>query len=230
MISKNILKKIDETKPKEKQFGEYFGFYQLFWIFMIGCFLGVIVEILFCMVKNGYYQSRVGLVYGPFNLVYGFGALALTLGLHWIKEKNVLFIFLGGMMIGSFVEYSCSWVQETILGTVSWDYSDIALNLHGRISLQYSAYWGILAIMWIKIIYPFMVEMINKIPRTYGYLLTWIVLIFMLYNTCVSAFAVYRWQERMNFEAPSSRVDQYFDFRFPNEKMEHLFPNMRQQN
>lgn len=55
--------------------------YELFWIFFIGCFLGVVIESIWCLVTRGYYESRSGLIYGPFNLVYGFGVLLMTIGI-----------------------------------------------------------------------------------------------------------------------------------------------------
>ena len=51
------------------------------------------------------------------------------------------------MLICSVVEYVANFVMEKAFGTVSWDYSDKALNLHGRICLQYSCCWGLLAML-----------------------------------------------------------------------------------
>jgi uncharacterized membrane protein len=51
------------------------------------------------------------------------------------------------VLICSVVEYVANFVMEKAFGTVSWDYSDKALNLHGRICLQYSCCWGLLAML-----------------------------------------------------------------------------------
>jgi|GEM_PF-4663813 len=68
----------------EKSFASGLNFYKLFWIFFVGCFLGVVIETLYCLVTRHHFESRQGLIYGPFNLVYGLGALAMTLGLYWL--------------------------------------------------------------------------------------------------------------------------------------------------
>ena len=47
-------------------------------MFFIGCFAGVIVERLWCFIRTGTIEPRVGLIYGPLNPVYGIGALALS--------------------------------------------------------------------------------------------------------------------------------------------------------
>ena len=36
-------------------------------------------------------------------------------------------------------------MHRKAIGTVSWDYGDKPLNLHGKIGLQYSVCWGLLA-------------------------------------------------------------------------------------
>jgi len=95
----------------------------------------------FCFVQDGVLESRVGLLYIPLRPIYGFGGVACALLFHrFIKEP--LLIFLLGMLICSVIEYVGSFVMEKVFGTVTWDYSDKLLNLHGRICLQYSCYWG----------------------------------------------------------------------------------------
>lgn len=88
-----------------KSFAHGLNFYKLFWIFFVGCFLGVVIETLYCLVTRHHFESRQGLIYGPFNLVYGVGALAMTLGLYWLRGKRDLWVFLGGFVIGSAFEY-----------------------------------------------------------------------------------------------------------------------------
>lgn len=39
-------------------------FYKLFWVFFIGCFAGVVLETIYCLIQRGHYESRVGLIYG----------------------------------------------------------------------------------------------------------------------------------------------------------------------
>ena len=56
---------------KEKSFANGFNFYKLFWIFYIGCLAGVIVETIWCIVTNGYFEYRTALILEPLNPVYG---------------------------------------------------------------------------------------------------------------------------------------------------------------
>ena len=159
---------IDYEELKTRHFTQGITFYKLFWVFFLGCFTGVAVETLWCLVKNGHIESRAGLVYGPFNLIYGFGALALTLVLYRYRNRSKLYSFIGGAAVGSAVEYACSWLQETVFGSTSWDYSGKPFNLHGRICLEYAVFWGLLGVLWIKSLYPRMAQLILKIPNKRG--------------------------------------------------------------
>lgn len=217
----------EQAETRTESFAKGFGFYKLFWVFFIGCFLGVVIETIWCIATRHVIESRSGLVYGPFNLVYGFGALFMTLSLHWLSKKRDLYIFLGGAVIGGVFEYICSWIQEMMFGTVSWEYSNMPFNVNGRTSLLYSLFWGILALLWVKNGYPAMERVIEKIPNRWGKSLTWVLLIFMIVNTIMSAVAVSRWSERRMDAAPPNAFCEWIDKRFPDARMEGIYPNMQ---
>ena len=63
----------------EKEEKRHLNFYQYFMVFFVGSFLGVVLEIIYWYLRTGVIESRSGLIYGPFNLVYGIGALLMTL-------------------------------------------------------------------------------------------------------------------------------------------------------
>ena len=56
--------------------------YRVFWLFLMASFLGDLIEVVFWLVTRGELISRSSLVYGPFSLVWGFGAVLLTLVFH----------------------------------------------------------------------------------------------------------------------------------------------------
>ena len=124
------------------------------------------------------------------------------------------------------VEYVCSYVQETLFGSVSWDYSNIPLNINGRVCLLYSIFWGALGVIWIKSIYPRLSVYVLMIPNKIGKALVWILLVFMLFDSVLSVFAVYRWSERVKGVKAESAVSVFLDNRFPDSRMEGIYPNM----
>ena len=63
-----------------------------------------------------------------------------------------------------------------------WDYSKFAFNLGGRVNLLYCFFWGFAAVLWIKLIYPALSWLIEKIPVRTGKIATWVMVIFMTLN------------------------------------------------
>ena len=216
---------IDYREKQEAHFAQGMTFYKLFWVFFIGCFAGVVLETIYCLIQRGHYESRVGLIYGPFNLVYGIGALCLSGALYQFRNRGRVFSFVGGFVVGSVVEYACSWFQEVCFGSTSWDYSIMPYNLNGRICLLYSIFWGILGIFWIKDIYPRMAKWILKIPNKVGKPLTWVLLVFMVFNSVMTLFTSLRWTARREGVEPRNAFEAYLDEHYPDERMQKIFAN-----
>lgn len=217
---------IDYKETQTNNFAAGINFYKIAIICISGSFAGVVVELLWCLIRNGYIESRAGLVYGPFNLLYGVGAVALTLILYRYRNRSSAFSFIGGIVIGSAVEYLLSWGQETLFGSTSWDYSELPFNINGRICLLYSVFWGILGVLWIKSIYPRVAKIILKIPNKAGKIITWALTVFMIFNAVMSLFSVWRWSERVHNVPATTAADEFFDKRFPDSRMERIFANM----
>lgn len=117
-----------------------FTFFQYVWIFIVSCYAGFLVETLWCLIKNGYIESRKSLVLGHLSVAYGMGAVLLTLVLVHFRNAKVWKIFLIAFVSGTVTEYICSLGQEICFGTVAWDYSDLPLNINGRVCLLYSLF------------------------------------------------------------------------------------------
>ncbi len=218
---------IDLEEKQRKHFAQGINAYKLMLVCFVGSFAGVVVESIWCVLRHGYLESRAGLVYGPFNLLYGVGAVTLTLALYRFRNRGRWLSFLGGMLVGSVVEYICSWGQELVLGSRSWDYSRMPFNLNGRICLLYSCFWGVLGVLWIKDIYPRMAKWILKLPNRAGKICTWCATIFLVVNCVVSMVAVWRWAERVHEVPASNSFWEMVDERFPDERMEKVYANMQ---
>lgn len=217
---------IDLAEKRLGHFARGLNIYKILLICIVGSFAGVVIEMMWAFARYGVIESRRGLVYGPFNLLYGAGATFLTLFLYKYRNRGRLWSFCGGFVVGSALEYVCSWGQETLLGSRSWDYSSLPLNLNGRICFTYSVFWGILGIVWIKDLYPRMAKWILKIPNRAGRILTWALTAFMIVNIIVSCVAVGRWSKRLEGAPAGNAFWELVDERFPNQRMERIFANM----
>ena len=218
---------IDLAEQQRNHFARGINLYKLLLVCFVGSFAGVVVETIWCLLRYGYLESRAGLIYGPFNLLYGVGAVALTVTLYRFRNRGRWLSFLGGMAVGSLVEYLCSWGQEALFGSRSWDYSAMPFNLNGRICLLYSCFWGILGVLWIKDIYPRMAKWILKLPNQAGRVFTWCLTLFLVFNAAMSLVTVWRWSERLEGAAPANSFWAAIDDRFPDERMERVYANMR---
>ncbi len=216
---------LDESRAKHF-FAKGLNIYKLLLICYMGSFAGVAVEILWCLITNGYIESRSGLVYGPFNLLYGVGAVLLTVCLYKFRNRGSWLSFLGGILVGSILEYVCSWGQEFVFGSRSWDYSDMPFNINGRICMLYSVFWGLLSVFWIKNLYPRIAKWILRIPNRIGKIITWLLTVFFIFNILMSGTAMFRWSQRIDGIAPSNAFWEFVDECFPNERMEKVYANM----
>ena len=172
-------------------------------------------------------MSRSSVVYGPFSIVWGLGIVVLTMMLHSYIDKPDRHIFIFGTIVGGVYEYMCSVFTEIFFGTVFWDYSKIPFNLGGRINLLYCFFWGIAAVVWIKIVYPKLSNLIEKIPMKFGKILTIFMIIFMIFNILISAMALARYSARHDGSKPNNRMESFIDEHFHDERMEHIYPNAK---
>jgi uncharacterized membrane protein len=213
------------ARKKPEVFAEGCSFYKLVALFFIGAFLGDVTETIFCRITAGVWMSRSGVVYGPFSLVWGLGCAVLTALLYRYRDKNDRHIFLIGTVLGGAYEYICSVFTELVFGTVFWDYSAVPFNLAGRINLLFCFFWGIAAVIWIKILYPIFSRWIEKLPMRTGKILCHVMIVFMAVDIVISALAFTRYTARYDGEPASGAVDEWMDERFPDERMERIFPN-----
>ncbi len=201
------------------------GFYKVVSLFFIAAFLGDIIETVFCYYTMGYIMSRSSVVYGPFSIVWGVAIAIATAILHQYRNKSDGYIFVVGTVFGGVYEYVCSVFTEIVFGTVFGDYSHLPFNLGGRINLLYCFFWGIAAVIWIKVLYPLLSNLIEKIPMKIGKIVFWILLVFMIFDMAVSAIAMKRYSERSKGIEARTAIEEYVDEHFDDLRMQRIYPN-----
>ena len=228
-IKQDNMKEYTQTfeSKEDKPFAYGFCFTKLFYLFVIGSFIGTILETIWAFCVDGHFEMRVGMVYGPFIPVYGGGACFLTAALYKLYKLNDTLVFVISAFVGASFEYFCSWLQEPMFGTVSWDYSDTPFNLDGRTNLMYALIWGFLGLVWVRYLYPWTAKLIEKIPKRAGAIITTFLIVFMAFNGFMSVTATARWTQRTEGVPASNSFEEYLDEKFDNEKMEFLFPGMK---
>ncbi|MCI9525820.1 MAG: putative ABC transporter permease [Lachnospiraceae bacterium] len=212
---------------RETVFAYGCSFYKVFWIFMLGAFLGDLTETVFCRFSMGWWMSRSSVVYGTFSLVWGLGVAGITILLYRYRNREDRYIFFAGTLLGGAYEYICSVFTELAFGTVFWDYSKIPFNLGGRINLLFCFFWGIAAWVWMKLLYPKVSDLIEKVPKRPGTWVTYVVLVFMVGNVLLSGIALSRYSERASGIKANNALSEWIDERFPDERMERIYPSAK---
>ena len=215
------------VKTKEERFARGCGFFKLASLFILGAFLGDIVETVFCLVTTGRLMSRSSLVFGPFSIVWGLACALLTWILYRYRDKSDRYIFVFGTVLGGAYEYVCSVFTEMAFGTVFWDYSEIPFNLGGRINLLYCFFWGIAAVVWMKGVYPFLSRWIEKLPARMGKVVCSVLLVLLAADMLVSALALARYSERQAGKAEQTAVGRALDEFFPDGFIEKRYENLK---
>lgn len=105
---------------------------------------------------------NTGFLRGPFCPIYGLGATIMFLFLEGFENKPILLFFIS-MIVLTIWEYVVGVFLEKIFHTKYWDYSNHKINFQGRICLTNSFFWGILGVLFVKYIHPFVQQMIGKV-------------------------------------------------------------------
>ena len=95
-----------------------------------------------------------GFLNGPICPIYGLGAIIMSFTLTGLKD-NPLLLFVVSFVVLSAWEYIVGVFLEKVFKTKYWDYSHLKFNFQGRICLKNSIYWGILGVVFIRFIHPF---------------------------------------------------------------------------
>lgn len=220
------IQEIDEQEQASYTFAKGLCLDKLIWVFLASALLGDLIETVYCGLVDGEWMNRSSVLYGPFSFVWGLGAVVLTVTLRRLAEKNDRYVFFAGFFIGGAYEYLCSVFTELVFGTVFWDYSDMPLNIGGRTNVLFCFFWGLLAVVWVKVLYPPMSRQIEKLPALAGKILTWVIALFMVCNAVLTGAAMLRYNARAVDPEPANVLDTFLDSQYSDAYMEAHWPNM----
>ncbi|MEG0265854.1 MAG: putative ABC transporter permease [Erysipelotrichaceae bacterium] len=217
-----------ENKYNNKKiFAQGFCFAKIFAIFFIGCIIGTYYEQILTLVTKGVWESRSGLIYGPFNPIYGFGfaGFIAILGKNLAKRKWYITYF-WSCIIGGVAEFSLSLIGEKLFGGTSWDYTGYFLNIGGRTTVPYMLFWGLGGMAILYLVYPLLSKLIEKIPFKIGRVIYPIFLVFMIFNMIISYTALFRQGNREKGQPPMTFIGEFCDKVYTDKFLYNIYPNM----
>ncbi len=226
------MKKLKNWLKDDQKFAEGMSFSKMYLIFVLGSMLGVIYEEIIGFFKYHhatgiwFWPCRKGVIYGPFNPLYGAAIVFIILLLNR-KKRHPAKTFLYGALLGGAIEYVISFLMELVLGVASWDYTGRLLNINGRTTIPYMIFWGFAVMVLIHIVYPIISKLIEKIPYKIGQPLVVILVIFMTLNMLISWTALARQTLRHKGYEPFTKIGEIYDKVYTDEYLKEVYTNMK---
>lgn len=153
---------------------------------------GWLLESIYCSIGEKKIINR-GFLTGPLCPIYGTAAIILTVLIYNPFKEKPLIVFLLGIILCDIVEYITSYLMEKLFAARWWDYTYEFLNINGRICLKHTLYWGVISIVFVRVIHPGVDRFYGKLDENYlVYIFAIIMVIFLidLANAVVKAMDI----------------------------------------
>ena len=167
-----------------------------FILYIIYSFIGWVIEVIATSKDNKGFVNR-GFLIGPYCPIYGTCALLMILILP--NQENIFLLFLMSLLICSISEYLTSYVMEKLFKARWWDYSSRRFNLNGRICLKMSLGFGLLGVILVRYVNPFITSYLIKIPNNIVDIIFYILIIIFAIDNIISFKVVLKIKETTKF-------------------------------
>ncbi|RKM59228.1 hypothetical protein D6855_09995 [Butyrivibrio sp. CB08] len=131
---------------------------QYFVEFIFYSFLGWVWESIYCSAKEKKWADR-GFLFGPICPIYGscvVVASAVFSSVDVLKSPDfpIWGIFILSYIGSAIAEFGTSWILEKRFNARWWDYSEMPLNIQGRICVPVSIAFGLAGVAVVKFLIP----------------------------------------------------------------------------
>ena len=97
----------------------------------------------------------------------------------------------------------------------------------GLFSLLYCFYWGIIAVVYLKIVYPSFQKMESLLDKVSIRIITIFFMLFMIFDITISCMAGNRQQERRQKIPANGPIDEFLDRTYPDELLNRIYNNKK---
>lgn len=197
-------------------------------IFLVASVLGLIIEEIWMFITEGLTQSRVGLVWGPYSPIYGFGAVLLTIVCWKLRERGAKAwqIFVVGMIVGGLLEQITGWGMETFLGAVSWDYTGVPGAITKWVAWPFLFFWGGLGLVWSKAIMPELLYHIGNPTTVRQVTFVWLLALYLAADIFMTVACFGRMAARDAGIEPQNSFEEWVDESYTDQFIAARFENM----
>ncbi|MCM1370319.1 MAG: putative ABC transporter permease [Clostridium sp.] len=156
-----------------------------FSLFITYSFIGWIIEMITENIFMGHKFANRGFLIGPYCPIYGFASIIMIILLSRYSG-DILVLFFMSLSICTIVEYFTSFLLEKIFKARWWDYTDRAFNINGRVCLINTIGFGLLGILLIEFMNPFILGLFNGINQVVFYIVVSIIFILFCSDVIIS--------------------------------------------
>ena len=127
---------------------------------------------------------------------------------------------------GSVVEYFTSLYLEAAVGVVAWDYTGTVGSIGGRTNLFFFVCWGVLGLLWVRVLLPVTMRVVDMVPLRMRAISTSVLFAFLLVDFSMTVVACDCWSKRHAGIAPKTDAEVFFAEHFDDEWMASRFQTM----
>lgn len=204
----------------------FVSFYQLVIIFTVASVGGLVLETVWVYFAMGVFQRRYGMVWGPFSPLYGLGAVVLTLALWRIRKQPVWVVFAVSLVLGSCLEQFAGSVLEDGFHATSWSYESYPDAITKYVSLRMSAIWGLLGVVWGRVLMPELVWRIREPRQPLRSAVAVVLTTFLVADGVMTVYAAARKDARDQNIPAANAVERWIDERYDDSFMSERFQNV----
>ena len=200
--------------------------HQWFFLFLSSAFLGCLFEMGAVWLGTGVLMSRSSLLYGAISVVWGLGAVLMTLVLAPLRRYGKWAVFGSGVILGGGFEYLTSLLLERVFQRLFWDYSYLPLNLDGRTNFLYAVFWGLAGVVWVYWLAPYLLRLAERYPAKADkpYSRDWRSCLLWICSSLPRTF--WRMEERSRGSVPSNYLEYMLDTWYGDQAMQQRYQNM----
>jgi len=201
--------------------------YQYVIIFLISSILGLLLETIYTLVVFGVFESRAGLVWGPFSPLYGCGAVLLTALLWGARDWPTWKIFFISAAVGGLLEQFTGWTMEHLAHAQSWTYLGLPDHISQWVAWRFLAMWGLVGLVWCRVILPELLYRIGEPTTARQATVVTLLAVFIMLDAGMTVACFLRASARADGIPPTNPVDVYLDTHYGDRFMQDKFENMR---
>ena len=140
-------------------------FYYINYLFLYSI-LGFLLESFYFKLHNANMHS--GIFYGPYNFIYGIAMLSCFYVYNKLSLNIITYYFIF-TIITTIIEFISGHIIYYLLKIDKWDYTPFKYHFGKYICIRNSLIWGLLSIICIYILNPYLInKILFIIPKTFS--------------------------------------------------------------